>query len=579
MTTAASRLDALLVGATLAIVSGAADTWVVLADAGLSRRGIQFVPLTLFPVATLVAALLCLAAMLPFLWSHRTRTVGIAAAVLAGPLLVAFLRTLLLKRTLSPDLSRELYVLMAAAVMIPIAAGAALLLRRVRFPRWLRPVPLMILAACALVLIVEPREWNEGVAGESTERGRNVIVVFLDTVRFDVAGTRFGTEGVTFENAITPSPWTIPSHLSMVAGIPANRLLVDFEHPYLRHTETLATRFRRRGYRTSAVIANYLLTPGTGFADGFETYQYPRRCLDYARTAVGSVLRDYGLPTSRVCEWLAPEIVARAHDSVRGETRPLFLMVNLLDAHDPYPIPPPCRETTANVAPILLAAMSDANQSGKPLPAADNERLRRRYDEAVACLGRSVERLLAPYEESIRRGDTIVAMVGDHGEQFGEHAFYLHGNSLYRQTLHVPFIVRGAGLKTRRVAAAVSTAALHDIVLRLATAAPGEADGIVDRVAQRHPAVARFDPPRGAPPRLGTPLLALQQDGFYLIEGGGRAELYDLRTDPQLLYDVHAQPVMRSMLLSLQSALRGLEQQRPQRSPKDDAFSGLGYLR
>jgi arylsulfatase A-like enzyme len=574
-----SRSDAVTAGATIALLAGAADTWIVLADAGLARRGIAFVPLTMFPVAALVAALLCGVAMLPFLWSVRTRTMSIAAAILAGPLLVVFLRSLYWKRVLWPGLSRELYALLAAAVMISIAFGVAMLVRRIRFPRWLRPVPFVMLAACLVVLLVEPRQWNAGTSQERAPRGRNVILVFLDTVRYDAARTRFGAEGVTFANALTPSPWTIPSHLSMVSGIPANRLLVDFEYPYLRHTDTLAMRFRRRGYRTSAVVANYLLTPGTGFADGFETYQYPSRCLDYARTAVGSFARDYGLPTSRVCEWLAPAIVDRAHASIRDAKGPFFIAVNFLDAHDPYPIPAPCRATTDNVVPSLLGAMSDANINGKPLPQSDNDRLRRRYEEAVNCLGRSVERLLAPFEESIRRGDTVVAMVGDHGEQFGEHAFYLHGNSLYRQTLHVPFIVRGAGLTTRRLTAPVSTAALHDLVLRLATASPGEADGIVDRVVQRYPAIARYDPPPGAPRRLGTPLLALQQDGFYLIDAGTRAELYDLRGDPDLLHDVSAQPGTRATLLSLQSKLRALEQERPKRIPRDDAFSGLGYLR
>ncbi len=38
--------------------------------------------------------------------------------------------------------------------------------------------------------------------------------------------------------------------------------------------------------------------------------------------------------------------------------------------------------------------------------------------------------------------NSIIVVTSDHGEAFGEHKFYGHGNSLYREALHVPLIIR-----------------------------------------------------------------------------------------------------------------------------------------
>src|SRR5207244_4054631 len=41
---------------------------------------------------------------------------------------------------------------------------------------------------------------------------------------------------------------------------------------------------------------------------------------------------------------------------------------------------------------------------------------------------------------------TIVVLLSDHGEQFGEHGLHGHANSLFDELLHVPLIVRAPGL-------------------------------------------------------------------------------------------------------------------------------------
>ena len=83
-----------------------------------------------------------------------------------------------------------------------------------------------------------PREASEGEARESSEAAdvqvpipRVVLLLSLDTLRADHLGfygyeeftspvlDMMAAEGVVFEDASAPSPWTLPSHASMLTGL------------------------------------------------------------------------------------------------------------------------------------------------------------------------------------------------------------------------------------------------------------------------------------------------------------------------------------------------------------------------
>ena len=44
------------------------------------------------------------------------------------------------------------------------------------------------------------------------------------------------------------------------------------------------------------------------------------------------------------------------------------------------------------------------------------------------------------------RGETIIAVLSDHGESFSEHGEYAHGVFLYDSTLRIPFMMAGPGV-------------------------------------------------------------------------------------------------------------------------------------
>jgi hypothetical protein len=53
-----------------------------------------------------------------------------------------------------------------------------------------------------------------------------------------------------------------------------------------------------------------------------------------------------------------------------------------------------------------------------------------------------LNRLLGELKARGALDNTVVIVTSDHGEQFGEHGLFLHGNSLYQPLLHVPLVIR-----------------------------------------------------------------------------------------------------------------------------------------
>ena len=97
-------------------------------------------------------------------------------------------------------------------------------------------------------------------------RPRIVVLISLDTLRPDHLGIygydrptspvidALGREGAVFEDASTTSPWTYPSHASMLTGLYPNRHAATYETSLHEKIPTLASILSRRGYATAAVV-------------------------------------------------------------------------------------------------------------------------------------------------------------------------------------------------------------------------------------------------------------------------------------------------------------------------------------
>jgi arylsulfatase A-like enzyme len=138
---------------------------------------------------------------------------------------------------------------------------------------------------------------------------------------------------------------------------------------------------------------------------------------------------------------------------------------------------------------------------------------------------------------------TILVILADHGEGFREHGLTSHGNSLYRELVHVPLVVRypasvPAGARIRSVVSLTDVAAtlLELADPRSSASLPGSSFARMwkgDAPQSQYAlswleSAGRRDGPFWQPEHV-----SVTNDRFTLIaRNDGRRELYDWQSDP-----------------------------------------------
>jgi arylsulfatase A-like enzyme len=247
--------------------------------------------------------------------------------------------------------------------------------------------------------------------------------------------------GILYRNAYASSPWTLPSHATLFTGLPAEQHGVDWRAPVAPPTLVfIAERLRTAGYQTMGYSENPWVTPAFGMTQGFDRFH--------------EAPADASTFDSTLSAWLR----------TRTAGEPLFLFVNVMDAHWPYEMRATNAHLPPGVAPAEAAAVSqwppDYMCSG-PARRRDLEILHGLYLGDVAAADAKVGRLRRLLRDAgVER--PILVVTADHGEHFGEHGLCSHQFSLGNALLHVPLVVHGLG----------SGAAIIDEAVELADLAP-----------------------------------------------------------------------------------------------------------
>jgi arylsulfatase A-like enzyme len=283
-------------------------------------------------------------------------------------------------------------------------------------------------AACGLLTVMV----CAGCGQEPTASRPNVVVVLLDTARFDAvtdglhrAETPFLDElragSAVFANTRSTSSWTPPATASLFTGLYPNEHGVI--QGFIAHKKalealkkrgeaslklnalpediaTLPELFRSNGYRTFGIAANINIGPEIGFSRGFDVF---RRL----RNAPANALVD------SVAAW-DPALTANG--------APYFLYVHLNDAHQPYVAHDPWY---------------------RPVDGDEVEDARARYLSEISFVDQQLARLIDLLD--LRRQGLLV-IVSDHGEEFMDHGDTGHEPTLYRELNDVICLVHGPAL-------------------------------------------------------------------------------------------------------------------------------------
>lgn len=564
------RISLPLFGVTAGALAGAVDAIVL--PMSLRTRGTP-----LLPAHACIAAVwtsVTLLAMIGVLFSApRLHRAGITLMLFAGPGLVMLSRAAEPVKDVtgwSSPVILALWALLLIALAIPLWRVR---LERTRGLRWWligTSINAALLLYCACDIPAADVFAARGRI-ESSHGHRNVLLILLDTTRYDnaigddspamPALAAFARSSVSFRDAWAPSPWTIPSHFAILTGEDPWRVPFDTTARRFREKKPmLAERFRRLGYSTAAIMANLTLSPEAGFADGYGEFTVSRGS-GVCRSAAGDLLNRlwlHGLPPSPVCgSLMARDVTSRALHFMARARRPYFLTLNYMDAHSPYYVPSDCASADHHgLRNSDLIAFAGGTSKPEIL-----RRVHEQYRLAMRCMDRSLAELLDAVAHDPDGASTTMIVAGDHGEQFGEFGKTGHGNSVFPAVLRVPLILHIPDQAATRVDGAVSTTDIHPTLLRLL-----EPDRAVERTLldplQRRPVVSFFA-------AHGESAFSVAGDGLELIrDQTGRETLLSERGTR---LDAGAQPVFvargRRILAGAMAAQRG-----------SGEFRALGYM-
>lgn len=325
---------------------------------------------------------------------------------------------------------------------------------------------------------------------------------------------RLAAGGVVFDSAYCNSPLCAPSRYSFLSGkLPSRIGAYDNAAELPAEVLTFAHHLRHAGYHTALAGKMHFAGPDQlhGFEQRLTTDIYP---ADFGWTPnwdapgvrpewyhnMSSVL-DAG-PCVRTNQLDFDEEVvftARRHlfDLARGsDPRPFCLVVSMTHPHDPYVISRPYwdlyRDEDIDLPRVDLPVdawdahslrLREVCDIGRNPPSeAQMRAARRAYYGAISFVDEQVGRLLQALDESGQADDTIVLLVGDHGDMLGERGLWYKMN-FFEGAARVPLIVHAPGrFAPRRVAASVSLADILPTLVDLAhdgqaPAAPEPIDG------------------------------------------------------------------------------------------------------
>jgi arylsulfatase A-like enzyme len=411
----------------------------------------------------------------------------------------------------------------------------------------------------------------------------NILLVGFDTVRADRTSVyghsrpttpnlaALAARGVVFESAIANSNESLYAHTNLWTARYASEVARPVYETFVlpETATTMAEVLGAYGYATGGFVAGGHLDADFGLAQGFDSYQ--------AQVGFGSLWST----VPQALEWI----------DARDPSTPWMAYVHGYDAHGPYRTASPFGHRfypgaeahpadTFMVDPMLperiyketfypgksiffvhpkgfrilstetyvqIAQRPEGKSEVFDAEAADH--LRAHYDGCLAYADLQLGLLLAALEDRGLLEQTLVVVLGDHGEDLLDHDFVNHRTGLYEGIIKVPLVIAGPGFEPgQRVSGLVEALDVLPTVLRAAGAerpagsrgralqdvAAGTApalqavfsEGVMHMISVRtstHKLIARGFPL--AAPDLVPALAAAKLDP-------ARFELFDLEADP-----------------------------------------------
>jgi arylsulfatase A-like enzyme len=302
--------------------------------------------------------------------------------------------------------------------------------------------------------------------------------------------------------------------------------------PLLPSNHTFFEPMAAAGLRTIGIFSHFYFTPDRGISKGFAEWS------DDGAKNIADSNKDIAAPR------IVPRVIERLKEAAAKNQR-FVLWTHLFEPHSSY-MPHPEFPTSLSGLPGL----------------------QEKYDYEIAFDDLWIGKILKTLEETKLADHTAVVVFGDHGEAWGEHRVYFHGQDLTEEQIRVPLVIAVPGRKPVVSDDEVGLIDVGPTLLDLiGIAPPASLHGrsllpIVDGGSL---------PPRPIFAEL-LPSTSTPDHQVVMVDGANklvhkvsarRFELFDLTTDPKQAKNLAGNPAYQKTLAEMKAKLLAFEEHRP----------------
>jgi arylsulfatase A-like enzyme len=301
--------------------------------------------------------------------------------------------------------------------------------------------------------------------------------------------------------------------------------------PLLPSNHTIFEPMASAGWRPIGIFSHFYFTADRGISKSFAEWSD-----DGAKTIADSN-KDIAAPR------IVPRVLERLKKAAKTGER-FVLWTHLFEPHSSY--------------------MSHAEF---PTSLSGVQGLEEKYDYEIAYDDLWIGKILKTLEETKLAGNTAVVVFGDHGEAWGEHKIYFHGQNLTEEQLRVPLIIAVPG---HAPVTSDDEAGLIDVGPTLldliGVTPPAYLHGrsllpvIAGSTLRPRPIFAELLPSTATPDHE----VAMVDRGQKLVHkvSERRYELFDLTADPKQMKNLAEDPGHKTLLDELKAKLAAFEEHR-----------------
>ncbi|UCE43341.1 MAG: sulfatase [Candidatus Aminicenantes bacterium] len=287
--------------------------------------------------------------------------------------------------------------------------------------------------------------WQNPVLYQKNNNGHNVILISLDTLRADHLGCygykretspaidAFAEDSAQFLNTYSSSPWTLPSHVSLLTSLHCMNHMVHYEDEKMDSSlVTLADLLRQKGFYCSAFTGGGFVNAAYGFSKGFDSYGQSSR----------------GIHQFDGAEWICRSVLNWIDNH---KDRDFFLFIHTYQPHNPFSCPPPYNSLFLDKADEwkeidILKLIGGKQGVFSNLSERERENIINLYDAEIRYTDEKlIEPLLKKLKDTGLYEQSTIIITSDHGEEFYDHRGWEHGHTLYNELLKVPLIIKFPG--------------------------------------------------------------------------------------------------------------------------------------